>query len=578
MPLSPSTQPGDPMLLGYALTGFGGVRGEHLAYVGPLGRMNFLVGRNNHGKSTVMRAAKAWVVSERRNTESQIGREPGQVRATLVPFQRADISDFVRHASYATPADRRTLVDQIVVPLDDDQERVGIWLKTTGGDLNNARNVALAVLTEAIGDPHRRASTSMLTPGPHVPNNAIIIPAFREMRVSGESVGTSDLASGENLVRQLDAWQHPQNPSTPAYVEAKARWSRLRDFLRDVLEDPNAELEVAGGRDLHVHLAQANTMLRIQDLGDGIKQVLMIAAACIHYEGCLILLEEPEIHLHAGLQRKLMGFLHEQTTSQYIVATHSAHVLDLPGARIFHITHDGTSTLVSSAVRASQVRKVCQDLGYMASDLLQANYTVWVEGPSDRIYWRRWLQLLDPDLQEGVHFAVMTYGGYLVDGMDIRGDEEDRDIDLDLIALLRLGRSCTLIADSDKKTADEAPRATLARLARESAVEGSGTLVVCEWVSTVENLIPRPVFRAAVNTLHPVAGKKLKTPATHGPFDNPFKGMKSYSKVKVARAVADELTLGHIDEKLREQVLALADRIRAANGLVAGSAATGAST
>ena len=122
-------------------------------------------------------------------------------------------------------------------------------------------------------------------------------------------------------------------------------------------------------------------MLHIDSLGDGIKQVLMIAAACIYYDDHLVLLEEPEIHLHAGLQRKLMRFLSEHTSSQYVIATHSAHVLDLPESRIFHVTHDGVSTKVSPAVRSSDVQQVCVDLGYMASDLLQSNYTVWVEGP-----------------------------------------------------------------------------------------------------------------------------------------------------------------------------------------------------
>lgn len=345
----------------------------------------------------------------------------------------------------------------------------------------------------------------------------------------------------------------------------------MKDFLRDVLEDPNADIEVAGHTDLHVHLAQAGRMLKIDDLGDGIKQILMIAAACVYYDGSFVCLEEPEIHLHAGLQRKLLRFLAEKTNSQYLIATHSAHVLDMPDARIFHVTHDGERTSVSPAVRASEVQRVCQDLGYMASDLLQANYVIWVEGPSDRIYWRRWLQLVDPELEEGVHYTVMIYGGYLLDAL--RTDPEDTpdvaDIGADLIHILKLGRACTVITDSDKASAEAPLRPVIRRIQKETEIPGSGTLVVCDWARTVENLLPRDLLRDTVIDLHPVAGKRLRKADNHGPFDQPFTGLTpgAYSKVRISQAIAPKLSKADIGEELLEQVEGLADRVREANGL-----------
>ncbi|KRB80135.1 hypothetical protein ASE01_01135 [Nocardioides sp. Root190] len=379
----------------------------------------------------------------------------------------------------------------------------------------------------------------------------------------------ADLASGEGLVAELSTWERPREPDTPAYSLAKDRWSKLQAFVRDVLEDPTAQLEVADATDLHVKLAQAGAMLHIDNLGDGIKQVLMIAAACIYYDDHLVLLEEPETHLHAGLQRKLMRFLATNTSSQYLIATHSAHVLDLPGARIFHVTHDGQSTQIAPAVRASEVQQVCLDLGYMASDLLQSNYTIWVEGPSDRIYWSRWLALAAPDLIEGVHFTIMSYGGYLIDGVHLL-DEPDPATE-DLVQLLRLGRRCVVIADSDKSAPDGALRPTLVRLQEESARPGSGQVIVCDWVRTVENLVPRGTFREAVVARHRTAGKRLRTPAVFGPFDEPFEGMKkgTYSKVTIAKDVAAALALEDISGSLLSVVLDLATQIRMANGLTA---------
>ena len=547
-----------PWLFGYGLTGFKSLRGDTPAKVGPLGKVNFLVGRNNHGKSTVMRAAALW--ANRRETN------PGESveTMTMVPVPAAWLRRYLRVVADM----EQQLVDSGQIALIND-DQYGVWLPGRIG------KSAPEPLLRAIRAEIIRSGQGMTQPPspPPAPTNVVTIPAFRQLRPGRkpESVGERqipDLASGEGLVEELGRWFAPENPGSPQYDQAQARWIQLRDFLREVLEEPDAQLEVANNqRDLHVRLSQGGRMLHIDELGDGIKQVLMIAAASILYDDHLVLLEEPEIHLHAGLQRKLLAFLANETQNQYLIATHSAHVLDLPGARIFHVTHDGVSTRVSPAIRASDVQQVCQDLGYMASDLLQANYTIWVEGPSDRTYWQAWLRLVDPELVEGVHFAIMNYGGYLIDYVHLR-DEPHTEIK-ELVHLLRLGRRCTVIADSDKKAESDELRETLRRLADEASSPGSGHLLVCEWVSTVENMVPRDLFREVVLECHSTAGQRLKTGDSHGPFDDPFAGMgrSTFSKVDIAQRVAERITLEHMSTHLVQAANDLAGRIRTANGL-----------
>lgn len=557
-----------PWLFGYAARGPKSLRGEQLVRVGPLGKVNFLVGRNNHGKSTILHTATKWV-----GTHSKPQNDSGlAASATLMALPRRTVerafAGWLEHLSAARGAG-------VLVDLDDDT--MGVWVDGVYGVA--APQVAYSALRISAGLQNMSIRGGQNLPeAVEGPKRHVVIPAFRELRpqsapeatVQGQRRRAPQLSAGEGLVAELGSWQAPVGPGTPKYRSAQERWVRLREFMADVLEDRDADLEVANNQeDLHVRLSQAGEMLHINDLGDGIKQVLMIAAACILYDGQLVLLEEPEIHLHAGLQRKLMRFLAEKTSSQYIIATHSAHALDLEGAHIFHVTHDGTSTRVAPAVKASEVRRICQDLGYMASDLLQANYTIWVEGPSDRVYWKRWLSLIAPELVEGVHFAVMIYGGYLIDSVHLL-DEPEQAVE-DLVHLLHLGRECTVIADSDKDSEAAALRPTLVRLKDEAAQPGSGHLISCEWVRTVENLVPRDVFCTAVEELHPRAGKELAGPAAHSAFDEPFLGMNdsTYSKVRVAQKVAPKLTIEHLDEGLLHEVEALADRIRLANGFPA---------
>jgi energy-coupling factor transporter ATP-binding protein EcfA2 len=548
--------PESTWLFGYEVAGVAGVPEDRPAVVGPLARVNFLVGRNNHGKSTLLKAAQGLATTPRRVV-------PPGVTRTLVPVQRAQL-DALMHRCSVRPNERKDRISKLV-PIDG--QHVGIWVPTDlvsnpGATLNRSVKVALGIENYSVQYSGEGQSG--------LPERTVLIPAFRQMRpASNAQADQPSLASGEGLIAELATWQHPRHPGTPAYLEAKSRWGRLVSFGREVLEDPDADIEVADATELHVRLAQAGAMLHIDDLGDGVKQVLMIAAACIYYDDHLVLLEEPEIHLHAGLQRKLMRFLESSTRSQYLIATHSAHVLDLPNASIFHVAHDGVATRVSPAVRASEVQQVCLDLGYMASDLLQANFTVWVEGPSDRIYWRRWLQLVDPQLVEGVHFSVMSYGGYLIDGAHLL-DEPDPATE-DLVHLLRLGRSCVVIADSDKRSAENPSRPTVVRLQQESELPGSGEFVACSWVRTVENLLPREKFRAAVRELHPRAGQRLTAAKNFSSFDDPFGGLRkgTYSKIAIAKRVAEALVVEDLDAKLFQTVNGIAASIRIANGMSA---------
>jgi hypothetical protein len=255
-------------------------------------------------------------------------------------------------------------------------------------------------------DPVREALSSR---GP----DWAFIPAFRELRRAPEG-GLGNRDSGEGLVAELHKWQSPDT-ARHGHEADQQRFRRLTALVQDVLDDPNARLHVPhDARTLQVATSQGpRHPIDIDELGDGIKQVVMIGAAALRHERTLVCLEEPEIHLHASLQRKLMRHL-AATANQFLIATHSAHLLDTPGAAVLHVTHDGTGIRVSEATRVDDVAAIADDLGYRPADLMLTAYVIWVEGPADRIYYRRWLFLADPSLIDGVHYTLVSYGGSLL--------------------------------------------------------------------------------------------------------------------------------------------------------------------
>jgi hypothetical protein len=243
--------------------------------------------------------------------------------------------------------------------------------------------------------------------------------------------------------------------------------------------------------------------------GSGIKTVLLILAhiyltpeiehlALSHY---VFGIEEPENNLHPALQRRLFAFLRKtalQHGCTFFVTTHSNVIIDIFAnddvAQIIHVTHD-------EATRTSQARRVqtyiehtgiLDDLDVRASDLLQANCIVWLEGPTDRLYFNRWLDVaFNGRLREGSHYQCIFYGGRLL--AHLTGAAPDVTPD-DVVQILRVNRNAIVVIDSDRDGAGDDINASKQRIEQEIVAIGG-----ISWVTSgreIENYIPTPAVRA----------------------------------------------------------------------------------
>jgi len=220
----------------------------------------------------------------------------------------------------------------------------------------------------------------------------------------------------------------------------------------------------------------------LSKMGSGVKTVLLVLIL-LHIkpsidnrkiEDYVFALEELENNLHPSLQRRLYYYLFEftkRTKCTLFLTTHSNIVIDLYNSledtQIFHINKVNGATKITSILKQVEFKKILDDLEVKASDILQSNGIIWVEGPSDRTYLNKWISLIDKDLIEGYHYSIMFYGGRLLSNLTF--DYEM--VNNELIPLLKLNTNSFVVMDRDGKSISQRLNDTKSRIQMEIGLE-----------------------------------------------------------------------------------------------------------
>jgi energy-coupling factor transporter ATP-binding protein EcfA2 len=262
-----------------------------------------------------------------------------------------------------------------------------------------------------------------------------------------------------------------------------------------------------------IYLYEKPTTLELKDLriplsqtGSGFKTILLAlifiyllpAVEHTNIANYIFAFEELENNLHPALQRNLLRFLRDfaiENNCIFFFTTHSNVIIDLfshdANAQILHVIHEDDRSIVKSVQTYTENKDILDDLDVRASDLLQSNCVIWVEGPSDRIYINRWIQIWsDNSLREGIHYQCMFYGGRLLSNLSAKAPDEN--FDDEFVSILRLNKNAVILIDSDKNTEDDEINDTKKRIVKEISSLGGYA-----WVTIgkeIENYIPTEII------------------------------------------------------------------------------------
>ena len=211
--------------------------------------------------------------------------------------------------------------------------------------------------------------------------------------------------------------------------------------------------------------------------------------------------EELENNLHPALLRRLFQYLEHYAVNEeakIFLTTHSSIALDLFGvsehAQIIHVSHDGESARTTTVPTHSNLIKIVSELGARPSDLLQANGLIWVEGPSDRIYLNRWIELYtNGRLREGRDYQCVFYGGTLLANVQFASPEEEA---AKLANLFQINHNLVVVCDGDRTTKGSRLKARVKRIREEVKKIDDAHIWITD-AKEIENYIPGSVLAEA---------------------------------------------------------------------------------
>ena len=202
---------------------------------------------------------------------------------------------------------------------------------------------------------------------------------------------------------------------------AGVRWNTLQDILKELFPESTVSVEFDLEVDRFLNATYRDRVLTrkrdVMTAGSGFHQALQILVSVLAPGAGTVLLDEPDAHMHARLQDRLIRILTRlgrEEQVQFILATHSPQLLNAAPEGAVRVCMDGR--VAPLLVQPDQLR-LLEELGAMDRmeivPLLTSRAVVFVENKRDRnllqdFARKHWGEKKQQDVWRGLTF-LYTY-------------------------------------------------------------------------------------------------------------------------------------------------------------------------
>ncbi|MHA3061880.1 AAA family ATPase [Acinetobacter sp. ANC 4636] len=305
------------------------------------------------------------------------------------------------------------------------------------------------------------------------------------------------------------------------------------------------------GKDEHgnendvVHIKIGNdAQFPIYNLGDGLQQAIILTfEAYIKRQDTegkeqihAFFIEEPELHMHAGMVRQLMNFYLNETKHYYFFTTHSNHLLDMVDESdqviiqkfVKEQNKDDPSKFDFKIYRCDRDHELLTSLGVRPSSIYLSNCTIWVEGVTDRMYlsklMAKYLKEIENSEKENFkiyrsfmpnfHYAFIEYAGGNITHWSFMDDYPSKEEALEFLERNKgltakaISKNILLLADGDNEGKAE-------RLKEWETELNSENVYILPCKEIENTLTPSIIYKACLIKFHGI--RKTATEVTLNP-------------------------------------------------------------
>lgn len=376
----------------------------------PLEPVTLLAGPNNSGKTTLLQAIMVWNLALQRWSQKKGPESKSKAsERTGVPITRQEFNALPLPSMDQLWTDTHTSLRKgevaeqkpgaprlIVITLEGKSSEGADWKLGFEFRYQGPEQIYIRPVAEHLPDVElARQEVSV-----------IYVPPFSG---SGVQETRYDAAYQDMLVGQGKGGDILRNLLLEVYQRGACEWNALQEIIRTTFHYRLLEPRYNGAPYITCEYVQDGASkqeqvpLDIAAAGSGFRQVLLVLAFLFARPSSLILLDEPDAHLHVHLQDQLyktLVTLCRKNGGQLVIATHSEVLIDGTDPQRI-LSFYGEPHALSKRHEREQIREALKRVTSL--ELLQARNArgvLYLEGDSDFSLLQAWAEVLEHPLRQ----------------------------------------------------------------------------------------------------------------------------------------------------------------------------------